>query len=113
MKKYRSVLKSHRAAHACHYITWTRQPAKTVDALDFFVEHLSAYERRLNLGKLKHNFKFQEQMKNAVASALSTRLASYAGHHFVGKAAQLNYLDPSLLDQEVTGVVELGEMSLK
>ena len=29
MRKYRSVLKSHRAAHACHYITWERQALKT------------------------------------------------------------------------------------
>jgi hypothetical protein len=45
MKKYKSVLKSHRAAHASHYLTWERQAHKTLDFLDFFVEHLSAYER--------------------------------------------------------------------
>lgn len=45
MKKYKSVLKSHRAAHASHYLTWERQAYKTLDFLDFFVEHLSAYER--------------------------------------------------------------------
>jgi hypothetical protein len=105
MRKYRAVLKSHRAAHACHYITWERQPSKTVDALDFFVEHLSAYERRLNLGKVSaagHGAQnLQQSMKGAVAVALSERLTSYAAHHFLAKAARLNYLDPGLFDQEV------------
>jgi hypothetical protein len=102
MRKYRAVLKSHRAAHACHYLTWERQPSKTTDALDFFVEHLSAYERRLNLGKLKTTHQLQQSMKDAVAVALSSRLGAYSAYHFVAKAARLNYLDPALLDREVS-----------
>ena len=111
MRKYRSVLKSHRAAHACHYITWTRQPLKTVDVLDFFVEHLSAYERRLNLGKMSSNGGLQESMKLGVAKGLSSRLGSYAAHHFESKAARLNYLDPiaraqdSLDSENIIGLI--------
>ena len=70
-----------------------------------FVEHLSAYERRLNLGKVSAAGQgaqnLQQAMKDAVAVALSERLTSYAAHHFLAKAARLNYLDPGLFDQEV------------
>ena len=104
MRKYRAVLKSHRAAHACHYLTWERQASKTVDALDFFVEHLSAYERRLNLGKLATARQLQQRTKDAVAAALASRLGAYARYHFVGKAARLNYLKPAPLDRDAREV---------
>jgi len=104
MRKYRAVLKSHRAAHACHYITWERQALKTVDGLDFFVEHLSAYERRLNLGKIQG--KAGSTMKAATAESLSRRLGAYASFHFEAKAAMRNHLDPSLPDpHRIIGII--------
>ena len=88
IKKYRSVLKSHRAAHASHYITWERSAHKTVDALDFFVEHLSAYERRLNIGKFKAG-KFQESLRRGVTDVLGHLLRRYTLSHFHSSALEM------------------------
>ena len=88
IKKYRSVLKSHRAAHASHYITWERAAHKTVDALDFFVEHLSAYERRLNIGKFRAG-KFQESLRRSVTDVLGHLLRRYTLSHFHSSALQM------------------------
>lgn len=84
IRRYDKVLKSHRAAHACHYLAWERSANKTVDVLDFFVEHLSAYERRLNFGAIRQ--RSQQAVREQVAAALSDRLRSYASDQFLARA---------------------------
>ena len=59
--------------------------AAASDALDFFVEHLSAYERRLNVGKFKPE-RFQASLRKATTDALVARLQTYALFHFRSKA---------------------------
>ena len=85
---YGRPLSSHRAAHACHYVAYKREAYKTVDAFDFFVEHFSAYERRLNLGKLNRGVR--DKFRGHVEDALRQRLAAYSAALHYGKAAAVS-----------------------
>lgn len=85
---YGRPLSSHRAAHACHYVSYKRDAYKTVDAFDFFVEHFSAYERRLNLGKLNRGVR--DKFRDHVENALRQRLAAYSAALHLAKAAAIS-----------------------